>query len=264
MPGLLSRLWPDRLRGPLRPRILVGGMPKSGTTAIAMLLGAAAELDVVSDPFNQLDEAGIDFRDRLYGGDLTLERLVARHRARFRGGLVKDPNFAFFLPELLRMFPDSDLVFTVRDPRDNIRSILDRLDLPGDPTRAPGDLGGLTETWRRVIEGRTPRLAGADYIERLTRRWTVTAAAYLDHRDAVHLVRYEDFRAAKEEVIRETLLGMGLSPSAGIGHLVDRQFQPRGQRNVDWEEFFGADALRAIEEECGPTMEQLGYARERT
>ena len=59
-----------------RGRIIVSGMPKSGTTAIAMLMGAAAGLRVNSDPFNRMDEAGIQFRDALYSRSLGLAELL--------------------------------------------------------------------------------------------------------------------------------------------------------------------------------------------
>ena len=109
------------------PRLVVIGMPKSGTTVLAMLLGAASGSTVASDPLHRLDKAKIRFRDALYGGELSLSRLVAENQKFFSSSLVKDPNFTFFMDQLRGTFPLAKFVFIVRDPRDNIRSMLNRL-----------------------------------------------------------------------------------------------------------------------------------------
>jgi hypothetical protein len=234
-------------------------MPKSGTTALARLLGEASGLDVNSDPFHRLDRKGVVFRDALFGGELSIERLLAEHRATFRGGLVKDPNFPFFLTELLRLFPSAGFVFIVRDPRANVRSILNRLDLPGRPDEADDRPTNVSDTWRRVLEGRTPDVECRDYVHCAVERWRITTAAYRRHADRVTLVRYEDFNRDKPGVVKATLAGLGIPGDRPIDHLVDRQFQPRGDRTVSWAEFFGPERLAAIERRCAEEMKALGY-----
>jgi len=254
---MLQRLLALIGRSP-HPRIVVTGMPKSGTTAIAMLAGAAAGLKVNSDPFNRLDQAGVDFRDALYGGQLTLRELVRRHSRCFAGGLLKDPNF-IYLPEVFEVFAGAGLVFTVRDPRDNIRSLLNRLRLPGrlDATTATG--AGISATWRRVLEGRTPDVPGTNYIERLAHRWALAVRNYLDGQQRLQLIRYEEFMQGKVAAVEATLAAIGIPGGQPIEHLLERDFQPRGQRGVDPREFFGAVELESIERICGPEMARLGY-----
>jgi hypothetical protein len=46
--------------------VIIAGMQKSGTTAIAMLLGAATGQTVCSDRFYRLSEMKVDFRKELY------------------------------------------------------------------------------------------------------------------------------------------------------------------------------------------------------
>ena len=103
------------------PRVIITGMPKSGTTAIARLVGVASGKKVVSDPFNILDNRGIEFRDPLFAGELSIGWLIRRYASVFRAEIIKDPNFIFFADDMMRLFPDANWIFTVRDPRDNIR-----------------------------------------------------------------------------------------------------------------------------------------------
>jgi hypothetical protein len=240
------------------PTVVVAGMPKSGTTAIAMLLGAAAGLDVNSDPFYRLDRAGVRFRDALYDGTLELGQLVDRYRAFFRGGLIKDPNF-IYLPAVFDVFDGAAFVFTVRDPRHNIRSVLNRLRLPGRVDRAPASPTGISDTWRRVLEGRTPDTPGANYVERLAHRWSLAAANYLEHQDRMLAVRYETFSADKEATLTAALAQLDVPGGRPISHLLERQFQPKGQRGATPEEFFGPAELESIERICARELASFGY-----
>lgn len=246
-------------RGTPDPRIVVHGMPKSGTTALAMLLGAAAELRVSSDPFHQLDRRGVEFRDALYEGRLSVSALVKDHPGVFRAGLVKDPNFIFLLDQVIDVFPRAGHIVILRDPRDNIRSILNRLKLPGDPAAATPGLPGVGETWRRALEGRTPAVPGEDYVERLAHRWRLAAEALVARSADLIGVRYEAFNGAKEATIRRLLDQVGLEARTDITPLLDRQFQPKGDRSVSWDGFFGAAGLDRIERICGPMMAALDY-----
>ncbi|CAN5607876.1 hypothetical protein BH23GEM9_BH23GEM9_23200 [soil metagenome] len=247
----------DLLRGPLRPRIVVTGMPKSGTTAVAMLLGAAAGLKVNSDPFHRLDRAGVDFRDGLYAGALPLHELLRRHRRFFRGGLVKDPNF-IHLPAALEALGSAGWVFVVRDPRHNIRSLLNRLGLPGRIEQG-ARLENISPTWRRVLDGRTPDVPGTNHIERLAHRWALAARSYAAAADRMVVIRYESFVTDKAAAVEATLHDLGIPGGRSIEQLADRQFQPRGQRGVTPAEFFGPDELASIERICKVDMQKLGY-----
>lgn len=249
----------DAVRGPLRPRIVVTGMPKAGTTALAMLLGEAAGLQVNSDPFHRLDQARIEFRDALFDA-LPISSLLQEHRHEFRGGVLKDPNFVFFLADLLRLFPNAGFVFIVRDPRANIRSILNRLHLPGRPEEAVGRTADVPPTWRRVLEGRTPHVDCADYVQCIVARWKLTVQEFMKHTDRVELIRYEDFKEDKPAAVSSTLRRMGVQASRPIEHMMNQQFQPRGDRSVRWPEFFGEQRLTAIEHDCAVEMAALGYA----
>ena len=242
-----------------RGRIIVSGMPKSGTTAIAMLMGAAARLPVNSDPFSRMDEAGIQFRDALYSGSSDLSELIQSYGQFFRGDLIKDPNFIFFADAVREIFPSAPFVIVIRDPRDNIRSILNRLNLPGRIQQEPPPYQGINPTWQRILEGRTPDVPGSNYVQRIAERWALASRLYLERADWMIPVKYEAFKAAKEKTVSETLRNLGFARLKPIDHLVDRQFQPKGDHTVTWEEFFGLKGLETIEAVCGAEMRQLGY-----
>lgn len=245
---------------PDRP-VLVGGSPKSGTTAIAMLLGVATETEVASDPFHRLDQRGVDFRDRLYAGRLPVARLIDEHPDLFAAGIIKDPNFAFFIGPLLERFPHSRFIFIVRDPRANIRSILNRLAIPGDARQETVDakLRELSEGWRRVLTGRTPDVAGSDFIERMAHRWNAAVDVYRSWADRVRLVTYEEFDRDKDGTIASLAADVHLEVKRPLGAAADRQFQPRGDRDIEWAEFFGERNLATIDRICGDRMRPLGY-----
>ena len=223
------------------------------------MLGAAMGGTVSSDPFHQLDEAGVRFRDELYGGDRSLPALVRSHAKLFSAGVVKDPNFIFFAPHLPEAFPAAKFVFIVRDPRDNIRSILNRLRLPAEPSET--DSAEISDTWRRVLDGLTPTVEGSNYLERLAARWVMAVRCYRDHAEWMHLVKYERFNVSKVDTIVACLRDLGLPHDGDFEALLDRQFQSRGDRTISWQEFFGTKGLRIIEGTCAAEMRTLGYAR---
>lgn len=242
-----------------KDKVIVAGMPKSGTTAIAKLLGASASARVCSDPFYQLDVRGVDYRNALFGGDITLADLWKEFRDVFRGVIVKDPNFPLFLGDLTELFPDAKIVFIVRDPRENIRSILSRLDIPGDPASAREHLMKLSGAWGNVLNGRSPDMPGNDFLEKLAWRWRISAENYLAHNDRIRLIRYEDFRKNKREQIEALAHELGFGKLADISSLVDVQFQPKGANTGSLREFYGADNLARIERIVAPLMAGFGY-----
>ncbi|HEV2620465.1 MAG TPA: sulfotransferase [Frateuria sp.] len=244
--------------------VIIGGSPKSGTTAIAALLAKAVGTRFSNDPFwHVLYHDSKDFLlPDILEGRLTVDAFVQRFSAYFQAGIVKDPDFAFLYPQLKARFPHSPQVFVVRDPRDNIRSILNRLKLPGnlrelepeDNFIPPSDKG-----WRAIIDGRGLAISSGNYVSRLSQRWSLGVHGYLDAQSSIHLVRYEDFMADKVAVIEQLAEDLGLRVVNDISG-EDRQYQPRGGCGVAPEKFFGRDNLRIIETTCAKAMSALGYA----
>ena len=259
---LRPRVWLNRLR-PMpegRDMVIVAGMPKSGTTAIARLLASATGGNVCSDPFYQLDQKKIAFREDIFNNKVTLESLWKRHRdIFFSGSIIKDPNFPFFISEIKEFLPEVKLVSIVRDPRDNIRSVLDRLKLPGNPSSIDLDVVDIPPTWRNVLKGNNPDIPGENYAEVLAWRWRLSAEAFLQYRDICVEIRYEDFNKMKSESIAGLARKLGYEKLRNIDHLVNVQYQPRGNPDVRWDSFFGETVLGSIEEITCPAMREFGY-----
>jgi hypothetical protein len=242
----------------VNPRpVLILGNQKSGTTAIAALLGQLTRRSVTLDLAREVHDPTYD---RLHRKELTFEDFIGRNKLDFSRQIVKEPFLTLFQAELRRRFPDSPMVFVVRDPRDNLRSILNRLELPGDLATLPErDLSRISRVWRLVLDNRWLGIAGENYIEQLAGRWRWTAESYLADQDKMILIRYEDFLLDKASAIGRLAAAVGLTAVADISEMVDVQFQPRGNREVSWGRFFGADNLARIERICFAAMHSLRY-----
>lgn len=240
--------------------VFVLGNQKSGTTAIASLLASHTGSAVTLDIF---------FRCRgpvlaaLLTQKLTLREFVRRHRGYFCVPVIKEPSLTFFYRELRECFPGAKFCWIVRDPRDNIRSILNRLRVPGDLNDIddsylegfPADRG-----WRLILDGALFGMAGGNYIETLALRWNRTAQLAAKHRAEIYQLRYEDFSQDKAGSITRLAREVGLDPTHDISHEVDVQYQPRGNREIRWIDFFGARNLELIERTCHAMMTEFGYA----
>jgi hypothetical protein len=239
--------------------VFVLGNQKSGTSAIAALLGLATGLSTAVDLRREMER---QTWLRLRRGDLSFGRFVRRNGLDFSCSIVKEPNLTFFCDELLTHFPAARFVFVLRDPRDNVASILDRLGIPGDlEVLADEHRGGVDPGSELVLDGHWLGIeAGAHYVDRLAARWNACADVYLTRPRDLMLVRYEDFLADKVGAIERLAVRLGLEVQHDVGARVDEPFQPAGTRSPDWATFFGEDNLRRIERICCERMQDLGYA----
>jgi hypothetical protein len=238
--------------------IIMTGMQKSGTTAIAKLLGAATDRRVCSDPlYRIIEKKGIDYRPELFNNQIPLETVWKKNQHLFRGDIIKDPDFVFMLPEIKSLFPCASLVFILRDPRDTIRSILNRLDLPGNPETNKPNLDDIPNSWKDTIMGTHPKITASNYIEVLTKRWCLTAEIYFSVREQCISIFYEDFKENKTDAISKLANQLGLEKKSTIEHLVDTQFQPKGNTETEWESFFGEEQLAVINKLTKPIEKKL-------
>jgi len=157
--------------------IIVLGNQKSGTTAVAALLAEATGLSVTLDLLKEMTDPVID---KVKTGELSLETLVKRNKLDFSRDIIKEPGLSVFYPELVAYFPDARFVMVIRDPRDNIRSILNRLRIPGTVDELTDKhRSEFSRAWDLTVDGTWLGLDGATYIERLAQRWNYIADAYL-------------------------------------------------------------------------------------
>ena len=243
------------------PDVLVLGNQKSGTTVIAAGLaecaGVSAALDLHAIHTPRMTAAYVN-------RSLTVAKIMRRCRRRFRATVVKEPILTFYAEELLQRFPDARFVFIVRDPRDNIRSILNRLKLPGDQSSLSAEQwASIPAAWREVIENRRLGFSSGHYVESLAQRWMYAWRLRSMASERMVTVRYEDFVADKLGFMRRLTRLVGLSARVDDLTSVYQQFQERGDRNAYWPTFFGKN-LAAINDTCRSAMLELGYELERT
>jgi hypothetical protein len=264
--GRFARNWQWRVmnivsRESAAPIFLLGNQ-KSGTTAIAGLLarmtGLSATLDVGREVKNPTFH-------RIPSGQVTFDQYVRRNRWAFANELIKEPNLTLFHPQLRERFPRARYVFILRDPRDNIRSLLNTLDLPGDLEHLdPASYGPSNPRsnpgWPLVFDSRWYGVGGDQYIEHLAERWRVMCDVYLKNRDDMTLCRYEDFDKDKVGTLESICRSLDLPAVNDIRTELDQQFQPRGDRSRSWAEFFGEANLATIERVCVDGMRACGYA----
>jgi len=229
--------------------VLVLGFQKSGTSAITALLGIATGKSYA-----------IDFPDFRQG---LLERLQAgscslRWALRWRAGrqcareLVKECNLILFYEQLRRCYPHSPKVFVLREPRANIRSVLDRLHLPGQMGRGGIHNWVSSPEWRGVLDGGWLGLPNPEPPLSLAWRWRLAAETYWRYRREMELVHYEAFCRNKSQVIHDLADRLCLPVRRDITPWLDFPFQSPGTPRTDWTNYFGAEQLARIEGVCGP------------
>ncbi|MEX2588165.1 MAG: sulfotransferase [Actinomycetota bacterium] len=240
--------------------IFVLGNQKSGTTAIASLLATALGERYSHDMSFTRKWQDIE---RICNGCVTVRELVRRAPRDFAAGVIKNPDYTFIYRSLADHFEAARFVLVIRDPRQNIRSILNRLAIPGHlETLSPGEWQKLeaAPAWKRVFDARSQGLTHEQYISVLAARWRRCLETVLGGQDRVTLVRYEDFTRDKWTCLLDLADSLGRPVVADARHMLDRQFQPAGMSNSDPLEFFGRRNLASIESICAEHMKTFRYA----
>ena len=176
----------------------------------------------------------------------------------------KNPRNVLRVPFLRAVFPEARLVHIVRDGRDVACSLM------------PG-IGG--ERWRHVKPPSWQRLfVEHTGIVRCALAWKETLEIALEDLSGVpHLqVRFEDLVDTPEDVARDVLAYVGLSPTpevrgfyAKIADVTEGSYQAERQvkwyrsdhtRRVGrWRENMTVDEQRTLNQLLGPLLRRLGY-----
>lgn len=248
----------NQLATPHAAPLFVLGNQKSGTSAIAALLGARTGQPTTVDLRR---EVGRQYYKRIVSGECDFESLVRRNRLDFSRPIVKEPNLTLFHAALEALYPEARFLFVVRGPHQNLRSILDRLSIAGNlPRLESHHMGDVDPGFELVLDGRWAGIDGGDhYIDRLCARWNACADVYLERSEAMHLVRYEDFQQDKVGCLDRIAAHFGFDARRDIDALVDRPFQRVGRPNVDLRVFFGENYAR-IDRLCADRMARFDYA----
>jgi hypothetical protein len=241
--------------------VLVLGNHKAGTSAVAGLLGALVGETPALELRRELKK---DRYRAVHEGTVPFSSLVAHNKVDFSRKIIKENHLSTMPDQVMAQFPESPIVMVVREPRDNIRSLLNRLVVPGNLDQIPADVWEtIPDVWKLVLEGRWLGLAYDTYIEQLALRWNLIVDHYLAHSEEWMLQRYEDFRADKIGQLTLLAKAVGLTPRRDISSRLSYPFQPAGNRHVAWNTFYGEKNLATIERICGSRMKRLGYPLDR-
>ena len=168
----------------------------------------------------------------------TLLHLYARSQGKVRGG-DKTPTHHVYLSEILEKFPESPVIFIIRDPRDTVLS--------------------LQKAFGTSIDG------GA-------RLWNDTFLSYSNASQDVYLVRYEELVQKPTEVVKAicSFIGEPYEPTMlrffeliperlhGRYHL-RKLFEPMNATSVGNFRQMSTRDIERIEAACAEGMEAMGY-----
>lgn len=255
----------DRCCSIEREPVIVLGNQKSGTTAIAALIGKAARRSVILDFFFRVPRSG----RKIIEGISTLNEFISHNKSFFSKKIIKDPDLTFLLPEVLNVYPQSKIVFILRDPIANVRSILNRLGLSGT-------IETLSEEERQQMEQRLPEWYDAvdgkrfghgdlnpvlSLLKRAIKSHEICAA----NQERFAVVRYEDFLSDKKNYIEGLCQKLDIEVQQDVRKYVDVQYQPKGTRSGTLADFFGAKNWERMQQllsqpEIQQCLEKNGYA----
>ena len=248
----------DRFASINETPIIVLGNQKSGTSAIAHLLADYGGLSRTID----IPPLWVPVVFKIMNGQIDFQDMVRRHRFYFSTDLIKEPNMTFFADRVLAAFPKARYVFIVRDPRDNIRSLLNRMKIPRNLAEINEQVF-TTVPLNRFRMTLDASIWGGDkaenYIGALAHKWNKAVDNYLLYRDRMILVKYEDFLADKYGIIAKIAKQLHIPEKANIRDTLDVQYQPAGDRSISWEAFFGVENLTHIEQICSSRMKVFDY-----
>lgn len=238
--------------------LFILGNPKSGTTVIANLLSKATKKSLTSDIQSSIKYLTLKLDFKL----LTFDDFIKKHNYDFSKDIIKEPFLSFYAEELLKRYPDSKFIWIVRNPHQNIRSILNRLKIPGNLTNINfNEFEELEKTpaWKINLQSEMFGYKSKNYIEAMAFRWNYAIDIYNKNKDRIILVKYEDFLENKKDSINNIAKKVDYSIKADISKFVDVQYQPKGKSDINLNNFFGEENYKIIQEICKTNMQKLGY-----
>ena len=239
--------------------IFILGNQKSGTSAIASLLGSLSGKITAVDLF--LSGYYPSLITNWKNKKINTQDFINKNKVEFSSEIIKEPHLSIFYDELKIEYPDSKFVMIIRNPFNNIRSILDRLNVEGNKTKLnKNDKKKFFHSWSILLNNKWFGGSKNHYIEVLAERWNIISKIYLENSDNIILIKYEDFISDKNKIIHILAEKLDLKKVREISHLLDKQFQPKGKRkDVDIKVFFGNENYSKIYDICRTNMRKLEY-----
>lgn len=227
--------------------VLIVGCERSGTSAISNLLSIGSRSTLLDDP-----PESWYYYPMVYftGRKLPLSFMFKL----YKNSIVKIPGFATILPQLKTQYWGSfKIVYVVRDPRNTISSIKERLDQHHN---------GLYTNVHWL--GLKPK----DEFESLVQRWKKYVELAIDYskqnKKQVLFLRYEDFILDKIGTLNKiaSFCGITFSESLVIDKL-DKQYRKSWSSKIAEEDRYKRDLseleISIIENQCNRLMKKFKY-----
>ncbi len=239
--------------------IFILGNQKSGTSAIATLLGKLTANPTAVDLFY----SGYNFKlfKKWKSKEISTFKFVSKNKLEFSKKIIKEPHLSVFYTELKEEFPNAKFVMIIRNPFDNIRSILDRLNIDGDKDFLKNsDKNKIFHSWNLLFNNSWIGAGEGHYIEVLAERWNIIYNSYFENKEDIILIKYEDFLKDKIGVLNKLSIELGLKNITDISSILNNQFQPKGKnRKIDSKDFFGKTNYQKIENICKDNLMRFKY-----
>jgi len=239
--------------------VFILGNQKSGTTIIANLIAQATKKSLTSDFKSAIKNSSLQLE--LDFNLLSFNDFVQRYRYEFSKDLIKEPFLSYYIPQLIETFPKAKFILIVRNPFQNIRSILNRLEIPGDLENINfNDYDEIKKTpvWKLALQSNMFGLKSSNYIESMANRWNYVVNSYLSNSNNIVIVKYEEFLQNKADFIQKLIKDINLDYVQDIKYKTEIQYQKKGTSDVDLSKFFG-DNYEKIERICKINMNKIGY-----
>lgn len=237
---------------PNKDALWIFGNPKSGTTAITALLAKHTGKSVTLDTPYLWDP----YLSKLRNKEISFTKHINTYSYPFSKQIIKEPNASLLFEELKNNFNLDSYVFIVRNPFNNIKSILNRLNLAGNKKKL--DIAAVPFLWKSYF---LP-LNTDNYIETLALKWVeINSTKALLENDNCQIVKYEDFYLDKEKFIKTLARSLNFKEEQSIENYTNIQFQPKGKEE-DNQTFFGKDNYQTILNVCANQMKYFGYKLE--
>ncbi|WP_341200554.1 hypothetical protein [Croceibacter atlanticus] len=215
--------------------ILIFGFPKSGTSAIAYLLSIRTNKSLTSDT-KYLWEPYIS---NIKNESIDLKAHINKYSYPFSKDIIKEPNMVFIVEKILNIYKNPKILIIEREKLSNIRSILNRLKLPGDLKENP-KINSVNKNWRAFIFKQNNH-----YIDVLNNH-------YLESQKNLQLlkefnpvyIKYEDFCKNKIGEIDRISTELNLKIKCEINDFLNVQYQPKGLVNSTNSDFFGENIVK--------------------
>ena len=240
-----------------RKPLFILGNPKSGTTIIGKLISKASNKSHTSDIRSVINNPA----KKIDLGKLSVREFIKFHKYEFSKEIIKEPSLSFYIDDLIEIYPNSKFIWIVRNPFQNIRSILNRLKIKGNYNKIKLDSFeeiNKNPAWKYNLEFKKNN-TNYLYIEAMAHRWNLLVDFYFKNQDKIILVKYEDFIADKKKYIYKLLDKLEINKVQEIDNFLDIQYQPKGNPSVDINKFFGEKNKEIILRICKKNMKKLNY-----